>query len=84
MTEATWQPIGDLLNALGVQVELGPNDLVASAVCVLAVLVEGSEAPQLTICTSEGLDWIHQSGLIRIAERMCSEPPEPEDEGFEG
>ena len=73
-------PIGDVLDTLGVKAELDGSDLVSSAVVVMSVLVEGDDNPRLTIASSEGMSWIQQAGLLRLAERICSEPPRPEDE----
>lgn len=69
------QPIGDLLDNLGVKAEVEDGDLVASAVVVMAIMVEDSNEPRLTIANSEGMSWIQQAGLLRLAERICSEPP---------
>jgi hypothetical protein len=69
------QPIGALLDALGVSVDLDDTDLMASAVVVMSVLVEDDDNPRLIIASSEGLGWIQQAGLLRLAERICSEPP---------
>ena len=74
------QPVGDVIDSLGVKVELNDTDLVSSAVVVMSVLVEGDDNPRLMIASSEGLGWIQQAGLLRLAERICSEPPSPEDE----
>jgi hypothetical protein len=74
------QAVGDVLDNLGVRVELDDTDLVSSAVVVMSVMVEGDDNPRLMIASSEGLGWIQQAGLLRLAERICSEPPRPEDE----
>ena len=68
--------IGDILDQLGVTADLDDGDLVSSAVVVLAILIEGDQAPRLTIATSEGIGWIQQAGLLRLAERITSEPPD--------
>lgn len=71
--------LGNLLDNLGVTAELDDTDLVSSAVVVMAVLVDGDSNPRLTIANSDGMSWIEQAGLLRLAERICSEPPdEPE------
>ena len=75
------QPIGEQLDRLGVTVDLDDSDLVSSAVVVMSVLVEGDDNPRLTIASSEGLGWIQQAGLLRLAERICSEPPDLSDDG---
>jgi len=70
------ESIGNLIDTLGVRAELNEGDLVSSAVVVMAVLVEGDNSPRLTIASSDGLSWIEQAGLLRLAERICSGSPE--------
>jgi hypothetical protein len=70
------QRIGDILDAMGVELELDDDDLIASTVVVAAVLVPGDDNPRLTIASTEGMSWINQAGLLRLAERITSEPPE--------
>lgn len=70
--------IGDALNRLGVVCDLEPTDLICSAVVVLSILEEGDSNPRLTIANSEGISWVEQSGLLRIAERITSDPPPDE------
>lgn len=77
---AEGRPIGDILDQLGVHAEVDAEDLVSSAVVVLSILVSGSDEPRLTIANSEGMSWIQQAGLLRLAERICSEPPNMEGE----
>lgn len=77
---AETRPIGDILDQLGVQSDVEAEDLVSSAVVVLSVLVPGSDEPRLSIANSEGMSWIQQAGLLRLAERICSEPPNMADE----
>lgn len=72
--------IGSLIDALGVTAELNDGDLVSSAVVVMSVLVDGEPEPRLTIANSDGMSWIEQAGLLRLAELICSEPPTTSDE----
>lgn len=74
------QPIGGLLDSLDVTADLDEGDLVSSAVVVLSVLKDGVTTPQLCIANSDGMGWIEQAGLLRLAERICSEPPQDRDE----
>lgn len=74
------QTIGQNLDALGIEADLADGDLVSSAVVVLSVLVPGDPNPRLTICNSDGMSWIEQAGLLRLAERICSDPPTEEIE----
>lgn len=73
------EPIGNLLDSLGVEIELEQGDLVSSAVVVCSVLVDGDSNPRLTIANSDGMSWVEQAGLLRLAERICSEPPEADE-----
>ena len=69
------QPIGEILDQLGIEAPLDEGDLICSAVVVLSILVEGDPHPRLTIANSDGMGWIEQAGLLRLAERIASEPP---------
>ena len=71
-------PIGQQLDNLGLRADVDADDLIPSAVVVMAVLVPGDNNPRLTIASSEGISWIEQAGLLRLAERIVSEPPEAE------
>jgi hypothetical protein len=68
------QPIGDRLDAMGIRAEIEDSDLIASAVVILAILSEGDSTPQLYIANSDGMGWIEQAGLVRLAERITSDP----------
>ena len=65
-------PIGQMLDALGVEADLNEGDLVSSAVVVCSVLTEGERQPRLLIATSDGMSTIEEAGLLRIAERIAS------------
>jgi hypothetical protein len=68
--------IGGTATHLGVTADLDESDLVCSMIVVMSVLVEGESNPRLTIANSEGMTWIEQAGLLRLAERICSDPPD--------
>ena len=72
--------LGNVLDGLGVAVDLDEGDLVCSAIVVLSVLVPGEHNPRLIIANSDGISWVEQAGLLRLAERITSEPPEETDE----
>ena len=67
--------IGSTLDAMGVTARLGEGDLISSAIVVFSVLVPGEPHPRLSMATTEGLGWIEQTGMLRLAERISSEPP---------
>lgn len=73
-------PLGDILNNLGIEADLDSEDLVSTAVVVMSVLVPGDNNPRLSIAVSDGMSWVEQAGLLRLAERICSEPPHEADE----
>lgn len=52
--------------------------MIASAIVIASILVEGDELPRLTIASTDGMSWITQAGLLRLAERIVSEPPSEE------
>ncbi len=58
--------LGELIDTLGVELEMDDEDLVSSAVVLLKVITEDGSI-QLGIASSEGLDWIAQLGLIEAA-----------------
>ena len=72
--------VGQILDTIGVTADLDDTDLVSSAVVVLSILVEGDSNPRLCIASSEGQSWIEQAGMLRLAERIASEPPAEEGE----
>ena len=74
------QAIGDTLDAMGMRLDLDDGDLISSAVLVAAILVPGDDNPRLTIASTDGMSWINQAGLLRLAERITSEPPDMGDE----
>ncbi|MFE9777711.1 hypothetical protein ACFYPA_06090 [Streptomyces sp. NPDC005775] len=60
------QPIGQLLDSLGVTADLDDGDLVTDALVILKVLQpDGSIA--LSTGATDTRDWINQTGLLRSA-----------------
>lgn len=70
--------IGDLLDGLDVNADLDDRDLVASAVVVMTVLEPESSEPRIVLASNNGLSWIEQAGMLRLAERIASDLPEPQ------
>ena len=58
--------LGELLDTLGVELEMDDGDLVSNAVVILKIIAEDGSI-QLGIASSESLDWIAQLGLIEAA-----------------
>jgi hypothetical protein len=71
--------LGSILDGLEVRADLDTTDLICSAVVVMSILVEGESNPRLAIATSSGISWVEQAGLLRLAERITSEPPAEDD-----
>ncbi len=62
----TDQPIGPVLDGLGVTIDLADGDLVEDAV-VLAKVVDASGGVTLSISSSEAQSWLDQIGLVTAA-----------------
>ncbi len=62
----TDQPIGPVLDGLGVTIDLADGDLVEDAV-VLAKVVDADGDVTLSISSSEGQSWLDQLGLVTAA-----------------
>lgn len=74
----TEQPIGPLLDALGVTIGLEPDQQITEVVVIGKLVHFGSGATRLFTSSSEGLDWIAQLGLIAAAKQVCNaDPPTP-------
>lgn len=68
----TEQPIGPILNGLGMNLELDDGDLVASAF-VIAKVVDKDGDVSLAMASSEGLSWIEQNGLLSSAQQIINQ-----------
>src|SRR3954470_14275126 len=63
------EPLGDLLNSLGLEHEPADGELIASALVLLKVIGADGEVALRTV-TSDGLSWIERVGLLRVAEKV--------------
>ncbi|MCA1676601.1 MAG: hypothetical protein LC799_31990 [Actinobacteria bacterium] len=61
------KPVGALLDALGVTIDLDANQQLTEALVIGKVADFDGTATILVIARSEGLDWIAQLGLIHAA-----------------
>ncbi len=68
----TEQPIGPILDGLGVTMALDEGDLVASTL-VIAKVINASGIAYLTLTGSEGLSWIEQNGLLASAQQIVNQ-----------
>ncbi len=70
--EPTPQPavVAALLEQLGVDVELDPNDQVVEGLLLLKIVDFGRGTTQLGMYGSAGLDWISKSGLLYAAQQV--------------
>lgn len=75
----TAQPVGHLLDSLGVTVDLEDNEHLVDAVLIARLVPFGSDddTPRLIMSRSDGLDWIGQVGLIHAARAVVDQPGEP-------
>lgn len=63
------EPIGNLLDTLGVTWTPDPGDLPTSALVLLKVIDTDGDTI-LRTCSSDGLDWINRLGMLRAAEHV--------------
>lgn len=63
------QPIGPLLEKMGVTVNLDDNEHLTEALVIAKVVEFDSGETRLSVC-SNGVDWISQIGLIHAAARI--------------
>ena len=71
------EPIDNLLNALGVEYESDPGELVACAVVLLKVIDEDGDVGLKLRC-SDGMSWVERLGMLSAAmhiekEGICDE-----------
>lgn len=63
----TTEPIGDLLDSLGVEHEPLDGELVAGAVVLLKVITDDG-CVTLRTAYSDGMSWLERVGMLRSAE----------------
>ena len=68
--ESPTRPIGDVLDSLGIEATLDPDELVAGAV-VLLKIVEVDGSTRLSVA-HQGIGWIERVGMLRVAETIES------------
>ena len=68
------QPIGQLLDSLGVTSTIAPDDLPVAALVLLKV-VDAAGDVRLAAAWSDGMDWITRLGMLTAA--TASETPDP-------
>lgn len=62
------EPLGHIIDALGVTHHPKPGEIVASAVVVIRVINEDG-AESIRTLTSDGQSWVERAGLLRVAEQ---------------
>ncbi|GHJ59152.1 hypothetical protein NOK12_16700 [Nocardioides sp. OK12] len=67
------EPIGDLLDSLGICHHPEPGELIAGAVVLLKVIDEDGDVSVRQV-TSDGLNWLERMAMLRVAE--LTERPE--------
>lgn len=65
----TAQPLGQMLDALGVTHTPDDGELVTDAVVIMKV-VDASGKVSLRSAWSDGMSWIERLGMLRVAERV--------------
>lgn len=63
------EPIGNLLDSLGVEHRPSDGELVSDAVVLLKVINEDGRV-SMRIAWSDGLSWIERLGMLRAAEHL--------------
>jgi len=61
------QPIGDIIDGLGITSAISEGELVDGAIVLLKVL-QPDGSTRLSLSHSEGLGWIERAGMLRVAE----------------
>lgn len=77
MPEHDGQPIGDIIDSLGVRSTPKEGDLVSGAVVLLKV-VEPDGGVRMSVTWSEGMSWLERAGMLRVAELLESADQEKE------
>lgn len=75
----TREPIGELLDARGVQADMDSDDLVSDVVVIMKV-TDGDGITGIILETSEGLDWITQLGMVDAAKTIIGAGTRYEDD----
>lgn len=65
--------VGDILDGLGVVVDLDDGDLVASSVVLLKVITADGGVT-LAIASNEGCTWLEQLGIVVSAASIVNKP----------
>jgi len=68
------EPIGTLVDALGVELTMSDGDLVSGAVLILKVVDADGQVVQ-RVGWSDGISWIERRGMIEVARDVerCNE-----------
>jgi hypothetical protein len=69
--DAETKPIGQLIDTLGIEATVGPDELVSGAIVLLKV-VQADGSTKLSMTFSDGLGWIERAGMLRVAEQIES------------
>lgn len=65
------QPIGPILDGLGVTIDLADGDLIESAL-VIAKVINAAGDTHVGLYDSAGMDWLAQLGLITAAAQIVN------------
>ncbi|MER7155435.1 hypothetical protein [Streptomyces lydicus] len=67
------RPIGDVIDGLGITATVDEGELVAGAI-VLIKVIDNDGDTRLSLASSDGLSWVERAGMLRVAERIASDP----------
>lgn len=73
------RPVGDILDGLGVTLDLDDGDLVVSAVVIAKIIGESQREPAVAIGVDESCTWLDQFALVKRADQIVSAPGEVGD-----
>jgi hypothetical protein len=68
-TDRREQPIGAILDGLGIKATIEPEALVSDAVVILKTLLPNGNT-RLSVAFSQGLGWIERTGMLHLAEAI--------------
>ncbi len=60
--DVNYQPLGQVLDGLGMQIHLEPGELVAGALVIVKVVAENGDVRLWD--KTEGLNWIERDGVV--------------------
>lgn len=69
------QPIGPILDGLGVTIDLDDGDLIEAVVVIAKVYLADGGSVSVTLADSAGMSWLDQLALVTAANQIVNERP---------